>query len=81
MRSLSFASCVQADHSLQPRDSKHPHRAMNVDAYQVKWLTDEEFQAAKQRCELSSQRGQPSDLSASVNNHLSLANISTDTLR
>ncbi len=37
----------------QPKDSQHPDRAANVDILVEKWLSEEEYQAAKERRELA----------------------------
>ncbi|KAH9894461.1 hypothetical protein C8Q73DRAFT_836395 [Cubamyces lactineus] len=43
-----------------PSDSQHPDRRANVDVYVETWLTEEEYQAAKERHELAWQDAPPS---------------------
>ncbi|KAL7282294.1 hypothetical protein ACG7TL_003764 [Trametes sanguinea] len=43
-----------------PSDSQHPDRRANVDVYVETWLTEEEYQAAKERHELAWQDTTPS---------------------
>ncbi|KAJ3003039.1 hypothetical protein NUW54_g5514 [Trametes sanguinea] len=43
-----------------PSDSQHPDRRANVDVYVETWLTEEEYQAAKERHELAWQDTPPS---------------------
>ncbi len=43
----------------QPSDSYHPDRRAHVDVYVEMWLSEEEYQAAKERHELAWQDAPP----------------------
>ena len=46
----------------QPKDSEHPDRRANVDVYVETWLSEEEYQLAKERNELAWQSPQSSPI-------------------